>query len=98
MQKQDVLTTLKQNEPALRARGVLHAALFGSLARGENHPGSDIDILVKIDPQAKIGLFEYVDITQYLDDLFQGRVDVANHDALKPYVRPEAERDAIYAF
>ncbi len=98
MHKQDILTTLKNNEPALRARGVMHAALFGSVARGDHSPGSDIDILITINPAAKIGLFEYVDITQYLDDLFEGRADVANSATLKSFVRPAAERDAIYAF
>ena len=98
MQKQDVIAALKHNEAALRALGVAHAALFGSLARGDNCPGSDIDIMIEIEPQANIGLFEYVGITQYIEDLFPARVDVANRRQLKPLVRPHAERDAIYAF
>lgn len=98
MNFQDIIATLRQNEAALRARGVSHAALFGSLARGDNRPDSDIDIMIEIDPQANIGLFEYVGITQYLEDLFPARVEVANRNYLKPLVRPTAERDAIYAF
>lgn len=98
MNSQDIIATLRQNEAALRARGVSHAALFGSLARGDNRPDSDIDIMIEIDPRANIGLFEYVGITQYLEDLFPARVEVANRNYLKPLVRPTAERDAIYAF
>jgi uncharacterized protein len=98
MNNQDIIAILQEHAPALKAKGVLHAALFGSVARGDHRPDSDVDILVKIDPDAKIDLFQYVGITQYLDDVFQGRADVANHDCLKTFVKPEAERDAIYAF
>jgi uncharacterized protein len=72
--------------------------LFGSLARGESKRASDIDILIELDPQAPVGLFEYVGITQYLADLFPVRVDVAKRGSLKPLVRPNVERDALYAF
>jgi predicted nucleotidyltransferase len=98
MNKQDVLDRLRRNERALRERGVTHAALFGSLARGDARPDSDIDIMVEIAPDARIGLFQYVGIVHYLEDLFPVRVDVANREGLKPFVRPSAERDAIYAF
>jgi predicted nucleotidyltransferase len=77
---------------------VLHAGLLGSLARGEAKPTSDIDILTGLEPDAPIGLFEYVGITQYLSDLFPTRVDVANRHRLKPQVRPSVERAAVYAF
>jgi predicted nucleotidyltransferase len=77
---------------------VLHAALFGSVARNEATSESDIDILVDLDPDAHIDLYDYVGITQYLAELFPGRVDVANRRTLKPLVRPSAERDAVYAF
>ena len=98
MDRQATIDTLRENEAALRARGVAHAALFGSRARGDNRPDSDIDILIDIAPEAPVGLWEYVGITQYLEDLFSGRVDVANHSCLKTQVRPSAEREAVYAF
>ncbi len=53
---------------------------------------------IELDPEAPVGLFEYVGITQYLADLFPVRVDVANRSSLKPLVRPSFERDALYAF
>jgi hypothetical protein len=98
MNREEIIATLRAHEPHLRRRGVLHAALFGSIARAEAKPSSDIDILIEIEPQAPVGLFEYVEITQYLADLFPNRVDVANRDKLKAFVRAGAERDAIYAF
>jgi predicted nucleotidyltransferase len=98
MKREHVIATLKVHEQELRSRGVLHAALFGSVARGEALPTSDIDIMIEIEPGAPVGVFEYVGITQYLADLFPQRVDVANYRSLKALVRPSAERDAVYAF
>jgi predicted nucleotidyltransferase len=98
MDREQVIATLRAHEAELRHRGVLHAGLFGSVARGEANPGSDIDILIALEPDAAIGLFEYVSITQYLGDLFPDHVDVANRDRLKALVRPGVERDAVYAF
>lgn len=98
MNSQEVLARLKENEAALRARGVSHVALFGSLARGDNRPDSDIDLMIEVDPGAGIGVFEYVALKDYIAGLFEGPVDVVNRDGLKPYVRPTATADAIYAF
>ncbi len=93
-----MIATLRAHEAPLRQRGVAHAALFGSVARGEAKPASDIDILIELSPDALVDLFEYVGITHSLADLFINRVDVANRGTLKPHVRPGAERDAVYAF
>ncbi len=93
-----VIETLRSHQAELRRRGVRHAALFGSLARGEPRPDSDIDILIELDPGAPIGLFGYADLKLYIADLFPKPVDVVNREALKPWVRPPAEADAIYAF
>jgi len=98
MNREQVIATLRAHERELRQRGVLHAALFGSVARGEEKPASDIDILIDLAPEAAVGLFEYVGIEQYLTDLLASRVDVANRSSLKAFVRPSAERDAVYAF
>ena len=76
----------------------MHAALFGSVARGDNRRDSDIDIMIEIGPDAGITVFDYVDLKQYIAGLFDGPVDVVNREGLKSFVRPAATADAIYAF
>jgi predicted nucleotidyltransferase len=98
MTSSEVLETLRRIEPALRERGVRHAALFGSVARGQHRADSDIDIMIEIDPDARITVFEYVDLKDYIASLFSQPVDVVNRDGLKSHVRPAAVADAIYAF
>jgi uncharacterized protein len=98
MNRQDIIARLRENEAELRARGVVHAALFGSRARDDARPDSDTDIMVEIDPAARVTLFGYVGLKDYIASLFDGPVDVVNRAALKPYVRPAATTDAIYAF
>jgi uncharacterized protein len=98
MTREKVIATLRAHESELRRRGVLHAALFGSVTRDEATPASDIDILIEVAPDAPIGVFEYMNITQCLTHLFPSRVDVANRSSVKALVRPSAERDAVYAF
>jgi uncharacterized protein len=96
--REQILAALRANETELRRRGVKRAALFGSVAREQAGRASDIDIMIELDPDAPVGLFEYVAITQFLADLFAARVDVANRRSLKPLVRASAERDAAFAF
>jgi predicted nucleotidyltransferase len=98
MNSSEALETLRRFEPALRDRGVMHAALFGSVARGHNRANSDIDIMIEIDPDARMTVFDYADLKDYIAGLFGESVDVVNRDGLKPYVRPAATADAIYAF
>lgn len=98
MNAQQALATLRRNEPALRARGVCHAALFGSVARGDARPESDIDILVEFDPAAHVTVFDYVGIKEFIATLFEVPVDVIDREALKPHLRRPSVRDALYAF
>ena len=60
MQREDVLAVLKAHETELRARGVARVALFGSLARGDARPDSDVDLMVEIEPSSRIDLYDYV--------------------------------------
>jgi uncharacterized protein len=98
MDKQEILARLRENEPALRARGVRHVGLFGSRARGEARLGSDIDIMIEFSPEARVTVFNYAGLKDFVASLFDSPVDVVNRDALKPYVRPTATTDAVYAF
>ena len=98
MNAEDALSILRRHEVDLRARGVRRAALFGSTARGDNRAGSDIDIMVEIDPEAHLTIFDYAGLKEYIAGLFDERVDVVNQDALKSCVRPAATADAVYAF
>jgi predicted nucleotidyltransferase len=98
MEQQDIIVRLRENEAALHALGVTHAALFGSRARGDARPDSDTDIMIEIDPEAEVGIYEYVEIKDYIASLFEGPVDVIDREGLKSYVRPAATADAIYAF
>ncbi len=72
--------------------------LFGSVARDEQRPDSDIDILVDLDPAIVTTMFDYAGLKNYVASLFQGSVDVIDREALKPLVRPHATAGAIYAF
>jgi predicted nucleotidyltransferase len=98
MDRETIIARLRASEAELRARGVVHAALFGSRARGDNRPDSDIDIIVDIAPDAVEDMFAYAGLKLYIAGLFEGPVDVIDREGLKSYVRRAATADALYAF
>ncbi len=98
MDRQKILDRLRENERALRERGVTHAAVFGSRARGDNRTDSDTDIMIEVDPEAHISVYDYVGLKEYIASLFEGPVDVVSREGLKSPVRPAATADAVYAF
>ena len=89
----EALAILRRHEPELRARGVVHAAVFDSVARGEAREKSDVDVMVELDPEPPLDLFDHVNIKVHIAELFgapdlEGRVDVVNRRTLKPLLRP----------
>jgi predicted nucleotidyltransferase len=98
MRRDQIIARLRAAEPELRARGIRHAALFGSIARGEQRPDSDIDILVEFEPGAEGSIYDYMRLKEYVAGLFDGPVDVIDRDALKPHLRAPAARGTVYAF
>lgn len=98
MNTRDAIATLRRSEAGLRARGVRHAALFGSIARGENRQDSDIDVMIEIEREAHLTVFDYAGLKEYIAGLFEGPVDVVSREGLKAHIRSAATADAIYAF
>ena len=98
MDKNRIIATLLENRAELERQGVLHAALFGSMARGDATAESDIDIMIETDPEARHTVYDYVGIKDYIAGLFDMKVDVVNRRGLKPRVEPSVLADAIDAF
>ena len=92
------IDTLRRAEPDLRSKGVLHAGLFGSVARGENRPDSDLDILIDLDPAARLTIYDYVGLKEFIASLFDGPVDVIDREGLKPHLRQPVSRDLVNVF
>ena len=95
---EEVLGILRSNADALRARGILHATIFGSVARGDAHADSDIDLLVDLEPGNPSGIFEFVRLQHDVAALFGRKVDLVERQALRPLFRDEASRDAVNVF
>jgi predicted nucleotidyltransferase len=92
------LRRLRASRAELERAGVRHVAIFGSFARGDDRPDSDIDVLVSLDPDAKIGLFGYGRVADAFDRILGRPVDLADDGSLKRTFQSEIERDAVYAF
>jgi predicted nucleotidyltransferase len=93
MRRDDVLATLREHRDELMQRGVLSLALFGSVARDEAGPDSDVDVLAELERPA--GLFKYIAFKQYLEDLLGCRVDVITPGGLRPDVKANDMEDTI---
>jgi uncharacterized protein len=94
----NVLETLRAHESDLRRLGVSHAAVFGSVARGEAGAESDIDVLVDLDENRPMGVFEYARLKLYINEILAGPSDVVNRRTLKPLLRANILQDSIDAF
>jgi predicted nucleotidyltransferase len=95
--RQEVLTKLAASRPDLDRFHVTSLSIFGSMARDEASADSDVDVLVEFDPQAVVGLFEFVRLQRYLTQLLGRRVDLATPDALHKALRASILSEAVRA-
>lgn len=98
MTRDEALQILRRHEGELRQQGVTRAALFGSVARDEARPGSDIDVMVEFAPDAAISVWAYARLKDLIQGFFSQRVDVVSRNGLNRHIRPTVEREALYAF
>jgi len=95
MRRDEALAILKSHKQELIKFDVKSLAIFGSVARDEAGPESDVDILVEF--AKPIGLFEFVRLKIYLEKLLQRKVDLVTPDALKERMREQILKEAIRA-
>jgi predicted nucleotidyltransferase len=94
----EVIRLLRSNRAELEKIGIRHAEIFGSVARGEDLPDSDVDILVDLDPAIVRDLFAYSRVQRTLQDLVGRRVDIARRGRTRPELDADLIRDAVHAY
>lgn len=92
-----MVTTLREVLPRLRQdHAVRSVALFGSVARGEDRPDSDVDILLQFEPGARVSLFTLARIQTILEEALARPVDIVeDHPNLRPSFRAHIQRDLV---
>jgi predicted nucleotidyltransferase len=93
---EEIRRTLQDHLPELQERyGVTVIGIFGSYARGESRPDSDLDILVELEEPPRIGLIGLVNLENYLSDLLGVPVQVTLQRNLKPRLRPRVLQEMV---
>lgn len=100
MQRDELIKRLKEAEPALRQFGVSALYLFGSVARGEAAPGSDVDVFVDPASDEAFGFLNYMDAYEAIRRSVGEGIELgySTRDGLSPYIRGSVEREAIRIF
>jgi predicted nucleotidyltransferase len=94
MTRDTVLKKLEENQGKIQSLGVRRLGLFGSCARGEAGEGSDLDFVVDLENET---FDAYMDLKEFLEDLFNCSVDLVLIGAIKPRLRETILGEAIYA-
>ena len=98
MDRDAVLERLRAHEAELKAMGVKRLSLFGSVARGEAGPGSDVDLAAELDHGRPFGLFEFAGLQERLGQLLGARVDLVSEPIRKERFRARVDEDRVHVF
>lgn len=93
-----MIAALRGHEPELRAAGVVRLSLFGSTARGDQRPDSDIDLLAAFDTTRRISLLDVAGIERQISLMLGQPVELVEEGTLKPRMQKSVEAEAIRAF
>ena len=89
---------LAAEEPRLRSLGVRHLAVFGSVARGDDRPDSDVDLAVEIEAGRPFSLIRMEETRLSLEDALGRPVDLGEIESFRPTVRAAFDRESIRIF
>lgn len=91
--RDDVIRLLRERRREISRFGVREIGIFGSFARGEQRPDSDVDVLVDM---SEPSFDAYMDLLFYLEKLFERKVDLVPRNRIKPILRKRILRETIY--
>lgn len=102
MKREQAITILRDYEPELKAIGIISASLFGSVARNDASPDSDIDVVVRLTENFSMGGLDYFgrmeELEQRLSVILGCKVHVIEEPIRKERLRVEIDRDRALAF
>ncbi len=98
MDKDRILVVLREHAPELKAAGVVHLRLFGSVARGEASSHSDVDLLADFDASKRVTLVTVGSLESRLGDLLGAKVDLSSAAWMRESIRGRALSEAVLAF
>lgn len=94
----EVLAVLRANEEVIRKFGATAMYLFGSAARDELTPDSDVDLFVDYDPSGSFGFVELFDLKDFLAATLDRKVDLTSRNGLHPRLKARIERSSVEVF
>jgi predicted nucleotidyltransferase len=98
MEREQVIATLRAHEPELRSAGIVRLSLFGSVARGDATPQSDVDLMAEFDAAKKFTVLGRVHLENQIADMLGTKVDLAHTRMLRDGIREQAAREAVLVF
>jgi uncharacterized protein len=98
MDKHYVIMILREHEPELKAAGIVHLRVFGSVARDEATSLSDVDLMAEFDQSKRLTLVKIGNLQNRLTDLLGARVELSSPEWMREPVRSKALREAVLAF
>lgn len=98
MDRRQVISKLREHEQELKAAGIVHLRVFGSVARGEAESISDVDLMADFDESKRLTLVKIGSLQSRLADLLGARVDLSSSEWMREPVRSEALSEAVLAF
>ena len=98
MDRSIIVAKLRACETELKSAGIIRLSLFGSVARGDASPQSDVDLMAEFDPHKQFSLLDMVRLENRLADILGAPVDLTPARAMKNRIRERAAREAVLAF